>query len=83
MGHWSSRLQLLFRGMMPITQSLPFKWHDTPNIHLCTIEDFLIFCKENNLNIEEVLVTNHKQQASLFTKIAPNFFGQIATFRIR
>ena len=39
--------------------------------------------ENNNLNIEEVLVTNHKQQASLFTKIAPNFFGQIATFRIR
>ena len=51
MGHWSSRIQLLFNGMMPITTNLPYRWDNTPNIHLCTIKDFLKFCRDNNFEI--------------------------------
>lgn len=39
-GHWRIRLALLARGRMPSTRVLPHTWHDTPNIHLCTIRDF-------------------------------------------
>jgi methionine biosynthesis protein MetW len=39
-GHWRLRAQLLIRGRMPVTRTLPHRWHDTPNIHLCTIRDF-------------------------------------------
>ena len=40
-GHWRVRTQLLFGGKMPKTDNLPDRWYDTPNIHLCTIKDFL------------------------------------------
>ena len=40
-GHWRVRTQLMFRGKMPKTDNLPDRWYDTPNIHLCTIKDFL------------------------------------------
>ena len=39
-GHWRVRAQLLFGGQMPQTDNLPDRWYDTPNIHLCTINDF-------------------------------------------
>lgn len=39
-GHWRVRLDLLVRGRMPVTPGLPESWHETENIHLCTIRDF-------------------------------------------
>ena len=83
MGHWQARLQLLFRGKMPVTGNLPYKWQDTPNIHLCTIKDFIDFCKENNYEITEKYIANDKQKKNLFNKVMPNLFGEVATFRIR
>ena len=83
MGHWVARLQLLFRGKMPVTENLPYKWQDTPNIHLCTIKDFMDFCKENNYEITEKYIANDKQKKNLFNKVMPNLFGEVATFRIR
>lgn len=45
-GHWLIRLQFLLRGRMPITEDLPYSWYDTPNIHFCTIRDFVELTKE-------------------------------------
>jgi methionine biosynthesis protein MetW len=83
MGHWTSRVQLLFKGIMPITKNLPFKWDETPNIHLCTIKDFIEFCDKNNFKIIEQLITNENQKCGILTKIFPNFFGQVANYRIK
>ena len=83
MGHWVARLQLLLGGKMPVTGNLPYKWQDTPNIHLCTIKDFMDFCKENNYEITEKYVANDKQRKNLFNKVMPNLFGEVATLRIR
>ena len=83
MGHWSSRVQLLTCGVMPVTGNLPYAWHDTPNIHLCTIKDFLKFCKDNNFEILEHSITDNNQKTNLLTKMMPNLFGKIATFRIK
>ncbi len=83
MGHWSSRIQLLLNGMMPVTTNLPYGWDETPNIHLCTIKDFLKFCRDNNFEITEECITNKKQRSSFLTRIMPNLFGEIATFRIK
>ena len=47
MGYWKSRLYLLLKGEMPITDDLPYSWHSTPNIHLCTINDFKKMCHKN------------------------------------
>jgi methionine biosynthesis protein MetW len=44
-GYWRIRLQLLVRGRMPSSPSLPFSWYDTPNIHLFTLEDFRVLCR--------------------------------------
>ena len=82
MGHWSSRIQLLFKGMMPITTNLPYRWDNTPNIHLCTIKDFILFCEENNYKILEKSITTINQKNSFLIKKFPNLFGEIATFRI-
>ena len=68
---------------MPVTGNLPYAWHDTPNIHLCTIKDFLKFCKDNNFEILENSITDNNQKTNLLTKIMPNLFGKIATFRIK
>jgi methionine biosynthesis protein MetW len=38
---WQVRLQILLKGTMPITARLPYHWYDTPNIHLCSVGDFL------------------------------------------
>ncbi|QUS55701.1 methionine biosynthesis protein MetW [Pseudovibrio brasiliensis] len=45
-GHWRNRMQLLFKGRMPVTDYLPYEWYDTPNIHFCTIRDFVALSEE-------------------------------------
>ena len=41
-GYWKVRLHLLFKGTMPMTENLPNRWYDTPNLHMCTIKDFCL-----------------------------------------
>tara|TARA_Y100000768_G_C23934083_1_gene661676 strand:+ start:332 stop:1015 length:684 start_codon:yes stop_codon:yes gene_type:complete len=52
-GHWKIRFQLLVSGRMPVTESLPYSWYDTPNIHFFTIKDFLKLCSDMNIVIEK------------------------------
>ena len=40
-GHWRIRWQLGLRGRMPVTENLSYAWYETPNIHLCSIRDFV------------------------------------------
>ena len=83
MGHWKPRIQLFFNGMMPITENLPYNWYNTPNIHLCTISDFISFCDMNNFKIAQKMITNKNQKSGLIIKLLPNLFGEIATFRLK
>lgn len=48
-GYWKVRLALLTKGTMPVTKNLPYEWHNTPNLHMCTIKDFFIFVKKEIL----------------------------------
>ena len=57
-GHWACRLSVLLSGRMPRTKSLPKLWYDTPNIHLCTVFDFVDLCRELNLTIETGFALN-------------------------
>ena len=50
-GYWKVRINLLFKGTMPVTKSLPNEWYNTPNLHMCTIKDFVNYCKERNIKI--------------------------------
>ena len=51
-GFWHIRLRLLFRGRMPMSELLNNPWYDTPNIHLCTILDFVDLCDEEDIAVE-------------------------------
>ena len=50
-GHWRVRLALLSGGRMPVTPTLPLQWWETPNIHLCTIQDFLDLCDHMDVRV--------------------------------
>ncbi|SNZ20785.1 methionine biosynthesis protein MetW [Cohaesibacter gelatinilyticus] len=52
-GHWRVRSDLMFRGRMPVNDYLPYSWYDTPNIHFCTVRDFVALCDETNATIEK------------------------------
>ena len=54
-GHWRIRLQMLVFGRMPVTKNLPYHWYDTPNIHFCTIKDFVQLCDEINVKMERAV----------------------------
>lgn len=54
-GMWKIPAALLFGGRMPVTKRLPFRWYDTPNIHLCTVRDFIDLCREKDIEVEETL----------------------------
>ena len=54
-GFWKHRLQIML-GAMPVSVEMPYQWFNTPNIHLCTINDFEIFCYENEVQIEDKFI---------------------------
>ena len=51
-GHWRVRWSLLSRGRMPETKALPLPWWSTPNIHLCTLADFMALTEDLNLRVD-------------------------------
>ena len=55
-GYWRVRMALVLSGRMPVTSGLPNQWYDTPNIHLCTIRDFAILCRDLGIVIERSLM---------------------------
>ena len=67
-GYWKIRLELLIKGTMPITKNLPHEWHNTPNLHMCTIKDFFIFCKKRNINIFKSLALNKEKISEISFK---------------
>jgi methionine biosynthesis protein MetW len=77
-GYWKNRLQVL-GGRMPVSDNLPYQWHDTPNVHLCTIADFERFCFEFGVKIlERKVLTNGRPVGML-----PNLLGALAVYRFQ
>ena len=83
MGFWKNRFQLGFLGRMPISRSLPNNWFDTPNIHLCTFNDFERLCKNLDIKIIEKKVLDNNYSTNFLLKLFPNFFGEIALYRFK
>mgnify|MGYP001391446896 FL=1 len=81
-GHWLTRTNLMFSGKMPVTGALPKQWHETDNIHLCTIKDFELLCEECNINIIEKEFFDLEGQKSRLANIAPNLFSALAMYKI-
>ena len=59
-GYWKVRLHLLIKGTMPITKTLPDEWHNTSNLHMCSIKDFVYFAKSRNFKISKSLALNNE-----------------------
>ena len=81
MGFWKNRLHLGLLGKMPVSDSLPNNWFDTPNIHLCTFKDFEKLCDDLDITIIEKMVLNSNYESNKLLSLFPNLFGEIALYR--
>lgn len=81
-GHWKIRVELLLRGRMPITENLPESWYETPNIHFCTIRDFVELTRRIDAHMERAVAFNSSGRPVRLN--APwwfwNMFGEQAVF---
>ncbi len=67
-GYWKVRLHLLFRGTMPVTKHLPNEWYNTPNLHMCTIKDFVNFSKQKNISLFKSLALHEDKVSEINDK---------------
>ena len=75
-GYWRNRLQVL-AGRMPVSEEIPYQWFDTPNIHLCTLNDFEDLCEEVGARVlQRVVIANGKD-----IRVLPNLLGSLAVYR--
>ena len=83
-GYWKVRLHLLFKGTMPITKNLPNEWYNTPNLHMCTIKDFVNFCSKKNIKIYKSMCLTDEKIAEITNKNMSykNIFSQLGIFLI-
>ncbi|HLS86527.1 MAG TPA: methionine biosynthesis protein MetW [Burkholderiales bacterium] len=75
-GHWSARVQVML-GRMPVSKTLPHEWYNTPNVHLCTIEDFEDLCRKIGCRIRERLILDDGRTIMFL----PNLLGSLAVYR--
>jgi len=81
-GYWKCRAYLAMKGRMPMSKTLPHQWYNTPNIHLCTFNDFEQLCFDNNIHILNRAVVGNDNKPSWLMNIWPNFFGAVAIYRV-
>ena len=77
--HWPHRLSLL-TGRMPVSESLPYQWYDTPNLRCATISDFSDLAREVGLDVIECVALKDDGTPVAFL---PNWRGSLAVFRLR
>ena len=83
-GHWKVRLNLLIKGTMPMTKTLPNEWYNTPNIHMCTIKDFFKFSKIMNFKIFKSFALKNKNVSTINSSNLSfkNLFCELGIFLI-
>ncbi len=81
-GHWRIRLSLLLQGRMPQTAALGYRWYETPNIHLCTIADFVALARDSAAKIEQSFALSEKGRTHSMRLDAcgPNLLAEGAIF---
>ncbi len=84
-GHWRVRSYLFFKGRMPVNDSMPYQWYNSPNTHFCTIKDFIVMCDEMGVTIERSIALDadgqaHRIRTNLFFA---NLLGEQAVFLLR
>ena len=77
-GYWKSRLNVML-GNMPVSRELPYQWSDTPNVHLCTLNDFESFCRQYFVSISARSVMTGGVEVGLL----PNLLGSTAVYRFQ
>ncbi len=85
--HWQNRLHLGLKGMMPVSEALPYEWYDTPNIHLCTFKDFEKLCTQHDIEIINRFAVSdsdigHSPLMTAFIRQAPNLLADVAIYRV-
>jgi methionine biosynthesis protein MetW len=84
-GHWRIRYEVALRGRMPVTGNLPHAWYETPNIHFCTIRDFVALCRTVGAQMERAVALDGGGQPIRVN--LPwwvwNLFGEQAVFLLR
>ena len=77
-GYWKNRLQIM-QGHMPVSDELPYQWYDAPNVHLCTLRDFVQLCDDMSMRIlDQRVITNARE-----VHVLPNLLGSTAVYRFR
>ena len=76
--YYPARLQIFFRGRVPVTPSLPHEWYETPNLHFLGISDFIEYCTQRKITIKDSIFIRKNRRVWFF----PNFFAEIAIFLI-
>ena len=76
---YAPNFKQLEAGRMPVSDTLPYQWHDTPNVHLCTLLDFEDLCEEVGLVVaERIALTNGRPVTD-----NPNINGELAIYRVK
>ncbi len=83
-GYWKNRVYLGIRGRMPVTSTLTYEWYNTPNIHFCTLRDFVHLCSDLELKIHRRICIDLKGDKSFLQKgtFLPNLMAEQAVFVI-
>jgi len=76
--HWRCRMQILFKGKVPVTKQLPFEWHNSPNIHLLSLKDFDEFCARLSVKVEKKIPLGKRRLRPV--RFMPNIFAEQAIY---
>ncbi len=76
--YWRPRLQMMLGGRTPVSASLPFEWHDTPNIRFVTISDFVRFCRRQGIEILQQIPMVTRDRAAV--RLWPNLRAEEVIF---
>ncbi len=67
--HVRARFQIFFMGKVPVTESLPYKWYNTPNLRFLSLDDFRGFCIEKNIRIEKSCYLSEGNKITVFVDL--------------
>ncbi|MDD5255526.1 MAG: methionine biosynthesis protein MetW [Candidatus Omnitrophica bacterium] len=76
--YYKARLQLFAGGRAPVTPSLPYTWHESPNVHFFSIRDFLGYCRSQGIRVERALYLGNNRRVTVF----PNLFATSAVILV-
>ncbi len=85
-GHLRNRSYLAFKGRMPVTKKLSYEWYETPNIHFCTIRDFIVLTRKLGCNVEQSIYLHGQDKARKFNShdnFTANLFGEYGVFVLK